>query len=212
MTHLELHFPLQGHTLPTDHGYALFGALSRLLPEAHDSDWLAVATLPGVARGDGTLHLDRQAPLKLRLPQDRIPLVLKLAGKRLNIGGHDLRLGVPQIFLLQPAPALYARLVTIKKFTEPDPFLDAVCRKLDELGIHGEPALGPRRVVRVGQHTIVGFGLAVHELSDEASLVLQERGMGGRRHMGCGFFSPIELQRVIGEPPKRMIERLEAEQ
>ncbi len=211
MHFLELRFPIQGQTLPTDHGYALFAAFSRLLPEAHDSDWLAVATLPGLARGDGTLQLDPQAALKLRLPQDRVPLVLKLAGKRLNIGGHDLRLGAPQIFLLQPAPALYARLVTIKKFTEPEPFLDAVCRKLDELGIKGEPTLGPRRVVRVGNHTIVGFALAVHELSDEASLVLQERGMGGRRHVGCGFFTPIELERVIGEPPRRMIERMEAE-
>jgi CRISPR-associated protein Cas6 len=206
MMHLELRFPIQGETLPTDHGYALFGALSRLLPEAHDSDWLAVATLPGLARGDGTLHLDPQAPLKLRLPQDRVPLVLKLAGKRLNVAGHDLRLGAPQIFLLQPAPALYARLVTIKKFTEPEPFLDAACRKLDELGIQGEPTLGPRRVLRVGNHTIVGFALAVHDLSDEASLVLQERGMGGRRHMGCGFFTPVEIRRVIGERPQRMQE------
>lgn len=215
MIHVELRFPFQGQTLPTDHGYALFAALSRLLPEAHDSAWLAVSTLPGMARGDGTLQLDPQAALRLRiriedepqppnqlqvdpqavlsscLPHERVPLVLKLAGKRLNIGGHDLRLGAPQIFLLQPASALYARCVTIKKFTEPEPFLDAVCRKLDELGVKGEPVLGPRRVVRVGNHTIVGFGLAVHELSDEASLVLQEKGMGGRRHMGCGFFNPI---------------------
>jgi CRISPR-associated protein Cas6 len=212
MIHVELRFPIIGKTLPSDHGYALFAALSRLLPEAHEGDWLAVSTLPGLARGDGTLQLDPQATLRLRLPQDRVSLVLKLAGKRLNVGGHDLRLSAPQIFLLQPASALYARCVTIKKFTEPEPFLDAVCRKLDELGIRGEPVLGPRRVLRVGNHTIVGFALAVHELSDEASLVLQEKGMGGRRHMGCGFFNPITLERVIGEPPKRMLERMEGRQ
>jgi CRISPR-associated protein Cas6 len=198
MIHVELRFPTLGKTLPTDHGYALFAAISRLIPEAHESDWLAVSTLPGVARGDGTLQLDPQAMLKLRLPQDRVPLLLKLAGKRLNLAGHDLRLSAPQIFLLQPAMALYARMVTIKKFTEPEPFLDAVCRKLDELGVKGEPAPGPRRVVRVGNHTIVGFALAVHELSEEASLVLQERGMGGRRHMGCGFFEPIKLPKMRG--------------
>lgn len=191
MTTIELHFSFTGATLPSDHGYALYGAISRLLPEAHEADWLAIETIPGAARGDGITQLDQQAALKIRLPQDRIPLLLKLAGKRLDVSGHQLRLGAPQIYLLQPAPALYARIVTIKGFTEPEAFLAAVCRKLDEQGITGEPSIGPRRVVRVGNHTIVGFSLAIHDLTDEGSLTLQERGLGGRRRMGCGIFFPV---------------------
>jgi len=192
MTYVELKFPFTGSTMPSDQGYALFGAISRLIPEAHGSDWLAIETLPGTARGDGVTQLDHEASLKIRLPQDRIPLILKLAGKRLELDGHAIRLGAPQIFLLKPWPQLYARIVTIKGFTEPEPFLDAVCRKLDELGVTGEPTVGPRRVVRVGNHTIVGFALAVRDLSDEGSIILQERGIGGRRRMGCGFFNPIK--------------------
>ena len=203
MVHVELHFPFTGATLPSDHGYALYGAISRLIPEAHEADWLAIETIPGTARGDGVTQLDRAASLRVRLPQDRVPLLLKLASKRLELDGHAIRLGAPQIFLLKPSPQLYARIVTIKGFTEPEAFLDAVCRKLDEMGVTGEPAVGPRRVVKVGQHTIVGFALAVHELSDEGSIILQERGLGGRRRMGCGIFSPIAVDRVIGEPPRR---------
>jgi CRISPR-associated protein Cas6 len=191
MVHVELRFPIQGAQLPSDQGYALFGAISRVIPEAHDSDWLAVETLPGVARGDGLTQLDGRARLKVRAPQDRVPLLLKLAGKRLEVDGHAVRLGAPQIYLLKPSSALYARVVTIKGYTEPEPFLEAVCRKLDALGIKGEPVVGPRRVLKVGTHTVVGFALAVHELSDEASILLQERGIGGRRHMGCGIFNPI---------------------
>jgi CRISPR-associated protein Cas6 len=100
-------------------------------------------------------------------------------------------LGAPQIYLLKPTPTLYARIVTIKGFTEPEPFLDAVCRKLDEMSVKGEPVVGPRRVVRIGKHTVVGFALAVHDLSEEGSIILQEHGIGGRRRMGCGFFNPI---------------------
>jgi CRISPR-associated endonuclease/helicase Cas3 len=203
MITVELHFPFTGVTLPSDHGYALYGAISRLIPEAHQTDWLAIETLPGIARGDGITQLDQQARLKIRLPQDRVPLVLKLAGKRLEIDGHSIRLGAPQIYLLKPSSALYARIVTIKGYIEPGPFLDAVCRKLDEMGVKGEPVIGPRRVVKVGDHIVIGFALAVHELSDEGSIVLQERGIGGRRRMGCGIFNPIELDRVIGKPPKR---------
>jgi CRISPR-associated protein Cas6 len=203
MITVELHFPFTGATLPSDHGYALYGAISRLIPEAHEADWLAIETIPGTARGDGVTQLDREASLKIRLPQDRVPLLLKLASKRLELDGHAIRLGAPQIFLLKPSPQLYARIVTIKGFTEPEPFLDAVCRKLDEMGVTGEPTVGPRRVVKVGNHTIVGFALAVHELSDEGSIILQERGLGGRRRMGCGIFWPIAIDRLIGEPSRR---------
>jgi CRISPR-associated protein Cas6 len=191
MTYVELQFPFTGKTLPSDHGYGLYGAISRVIPEAHSADWLAIETIPGAARGDGVTQLDPQARLKMRIPQDRVPLMLKLAGKRLEIDGHAIRLGAPQIYLLKPTTALYARIVTIKGFTEPEPFLDAVCRQLDELGVKGEPTPGERRVVKVGNHTIVGFGLTIHELSDQGSLILQERGIGGRRRMGCGFFNPI---------------------
>jgi CRISPR-associated protein Cas6 len=191
MVYVELRFPLTGTSLPSDQGYALFSAISRRLPEVHTADWLAIETVPGIARGDGVTQLAEDAKLRIRLPQDRVPLLLKLAGRRLEVDGHAVRLGAPQIHLLQPASALYARLVTIKGYTEPEPFLDAVCRKLDEMGVQGEPEVGPRRVLKVGSHTVVGFGLAIHELNDDASILLQERGLGGRRHMGCGVFNPI---------------------
>lgn len=190
MVYVELRFPVLGTTLSSDHGYALFSAISRLIPEAHGADWLAVETVPGTARGDGAIYLNSRARLKMRLPQDRLAMMMKLAGRRLDVDGNHIRLGVPQIFMLKPSADLYARCVTIKKFTEPEPFLDAVARKLDELGLKGEPELGPRRAFRVGNHTIVGFGLSLHDLSDEGSIVLQERGLGGRRHFGCGIFIP----------------------
>lgn len=196
MTCIELQFPFTGTTLPSDHGYGLYGAISRIIPEAHRADWLAIETIPGIGRGDGVVQLDQQAKMKIRMPYDRIPLMLKLAGKRLEIDGHAIRFGAPQIFLLRPATALYARIVTIKGFIEPGLFLDAACRQLGELGVQSEPVVGPRRVVKIGNHTVVGFALAIHELSDEGSVVLQERGIGGRRRMGCGIFFPMPHSKV----------------
>lgn len=194
MLYIELRFPVVGKALPSDHGYAMYSAISRLIPEAHQADWLAVETVPGTARGDGGIHINERARLRMRMSQDRLPLMLKLAGKRLEVDGYPVRLGVPQTFLLNPSPALYARCVTIKKFMEPEPFLDAVRRKLDELEVKAQPEIGPRRAFRVGSHTIVGFGLTLRELTDEDSVLVQERGIGGRRHMGCGFFMPIAPQ------------------
>jgi CRISPR-associated protein Cas6 len=55
---------------------------------------------------------------------------------------------------------------------------------------------GPRRgqprrqVLRVKDAVIVCFALRVRGLSSADSLRLQERGLGGRRRMGGGFFLP----------------------
>ena len=191
MVFVELKFPVLGSSLPSDHGYAVYSCVSRLIPQVHEGDWLAIDTMPGTSRGDGVIVINERARLRMRAPMDFVKLLMQLAGKRLDVDGHQVRLGIPQIFLLQPAGTLYARCVTIKKFTEPEPFLEAVKRKLEEMSVRGVPAVGPRRAFRVSNHTIVGFGLTVDGLSDEDSLLLQQRGLGGRRHMGCGFFVPI---------------------
>jgi CRISPR-associated protein Cas6 len=194
-----VHFPVQGRQLPADHGYALYSAVTRQLPALHGAPWLGLELLSGVPWREGVIVLPtRGAQLRLRIPADRYAAVLPLAGKRVDIAGHPLRLGIPIARPLQPAPSLYARVVTIKKFTEPEPFLDAARRQLDALGVSATPELPRdeqgrfrRRVIRIHGHTIVGFSLAAHGLSDEDSIRLQTHGLGGRRSMGCGHFNPI---------------------
>ncbi|MBK6797764.1 MAG: hypothetical protein IPG76_13560 [Acidobacteria bacterium] len=53
---------------------------------------------------------------------------------------------------------------------------------------------------------MVGFALAIHDISDEGSILLQEHGIGGRRRIGCGIFFPIRIDLNIGEPPRRIRE------
>jgi CRISPR-associated protein Cas6 len=190
MIYLELRFPVIGSALPSDHGYAMFSAICKAIPEAHEADWIAVETVPGHARGDGATQLNPRARLRMRIPHERLPLMLRLAGKRLVVGTYDLRLGIPRVNLLRPSEALYARCVTIKGFTDPEPFLGAVKRKLAEMGVAADAEVGPRRVLRVGNHTIVGFALMIRGLDEQNSILLQERGLGGRKHFGCGYFIP----------------------
>jgi CRISPR-associated protein Cas6 len=63
-----------------------------------------------------------------------------------------------------------------------------------ELGCTGRPHVGRRRVINIAGKKVVGFALDVSELSPESSLKLQEQGLGGRRHMGCGLFLPTRLR------------------
>jgi CRISPR-associated protein Cas6 len=184
--YVTVHFPLQGRQLPADHGYALYSAITRQLPELHSASWLSIELISGVPWRVGII------------PADRYGHVLPLAGRRLDLSGHVIRLGIPSARPLLPAPSLYARAVTIKKFTDPEPFLDAARRQLDALSVNAtlelpldEQGRFRRRILKIHDKTIVGFSLAVHGLSDDDSLLLQSVGIGGRRTMGCGLFNPI---------------------
>jgi CRISPR-associated protein Cas6 len=196
MNHIELKIPVTGTAVPSHHGYELFSAICRHVPEAHAADWLAVDTLPGIAKGNNTTKLDSEAKLKIRVPQERVALILALAGKRLSLGQYQIQLGTPQINLLRPSASLHARIVTIKNHQEANTFLAAVYQKLALLKVAGEAAIGTRRVVKVSNHVVVGFALTVHGLSNEDSLLLQEQSIGGRRRFGCGYFNPISSLRL----------------
>lgn len=211
--YINVSFSLAGKQLPADHGYLLYSAISKSTSSLHGIDWLAIELISGFPSGRGLIALpEREAILRLRIPADHYRDVLPLAGKRLDIGGHQIRLGLPVARPLEPAPSLYARVVTIKKFTEPEPFIDAVKRKLDSFGVKGRVELPRdeqdryrRRVVTIHGKSVIGFSLAVHELNDGDSLLLQAGavkvvdGAGttqlhsifSRRTMGCGFFNPV---------------------
>jgi CRISPR-associated protein Cas6 len=170
--------------------------------------------ISGLPSGRGLIALsERDATLRLRIPADHYRDVLPVAGKQLDIGGHQIRLGLPVARPLEPAPSLYARVVTIKKFTEAEAFSEAVKRKLNSFGVKGRVELPRdeqgryrRRIVTIHGKSVVGFSVAVHELNDEDSLLLQAGAVkvvspdGGatqwqsifsRRAMGCGFFNPV---------------------
>ena len=198
LPHVELSFGISGQTLPADHGYGLYSALAHQEPALHQQEWLSLQTITGIPDQQGKIHLTDKSRLRIRLPGDKVPLVYTLAGKQLTIGNHHIRLHIPQIFDLKPARKLRSRIVTIKKFQEPETFLDAVKRQLNELGIQatvaipinakGEP---DRKSIKITRYAVVGFGLEVTDLRDEDSIKLQIFGLGGKRRMGCGVFVPM---------------------
>ncbi len=187
---IDLAFRLMGTTIPVDHGYVLYSALARLVPALHDAAEVGVHPIRGRYQGDGALALAAFSRLTLRLPDHGIPTFLPLAGKALDLEGHRLRVGVPEVRALRAAATLYARLVTIKGFLEPAPFLEAARRQLHDMGVVADLQVGVRRTVRVKDKPAVGFDVIAAGLSPEASVRLQEEGIGGRRRLGCGIFLP----------------------
>ncbi len=210
MAKIDLQFRLIGELIPADHGYQLFSAISRLIPSLHGDGEVGVLPVSGRLVGDRRLALTDKSFLTLRLPSERIGDVLPLAGQKLQVGEHKILVGAPYTRSLVPSARLYSRLVVIKGFMEPEPFLDAVRRQLADMAVKGAPNLveqghiaaanqgrpdgtrSPflRRTIRIRDKEVVGFALRVAELTAEESIRVQEKGIGGRRRFGCGIFIP----------------------
>jgi CRISPR-associated protein Cas6 len=219
MNFVDLIFPAQGAAIPRNHGYALYGAVARIAPTVHAAKDIGIFPINGTSAGDGTLLLNDRSSLRFRVLADRLPILLPLAGKAMELDGHRLRLGVPHVAALIPAPVLSSSLVLIKLadpgkkdaggVVTPDAFLAAAKRKLVAMNIDAEPGIqkirtGPRagqarrRVIRVKDQTHVGYGMIVQGLTAEESIRLQEAGIGGRRLMGCGLFLPERSEKYDG--------------
>lgn len=191
MTTIELHYPLPGRTqsIPADHGYALLGAISRLLPAVHGGNGFALAPIAGRQIGNREMMTTRESRLVIRTTTDRIADFLPLAGKSIEIAGRQLIVGIPSVQAIAPSPSLRARLVTIKGFFDQEAFKDAVRRQLDQLSVgECEVSITSRRTIRIHGREIVGFSTRLDHLTDDDSIRVYVNGIGGRRHMGCGVF------------------------
>lgn len=188
------------HALPADHGYLLYSAVSRALPEVHQADGYGIHPIRGRQLGGRTLQLTEHSRLVIRTDAEQIARFLPLSGKPLRLLDRTLRIGVPQVRSLVPAVALRSRLVTIKLAeaisergaAAAEAFAAACRRQLTEMGISAEAklSLGKRRTLRIKDKEVVGYEVCVAALTAEESLAVQEHGLGGRRHMGCGILVP----------------------
>lgn len=198
--YVELSFSITGQSLPADHGYGLYSAIAHICPFIHECDGISIQTIVGIPDRKGKIYLAERSNLRIRILMDYVPLIYPLAGKMLEIGGHKIQLGIPQLFMLSSASSLRARLVVIKNHEQPDSFLEAAKLQLAALGISGtlsiplnERGEADRKTIKIKTYSIVGFGVEVSDLSDEDTLKLQIKGLGGKRRMGCGVFVSKEM-------------------
>ena len=199
--------------IPADHGYLLYGAVTSVVPALHgssgDGPAYAIHPIRGQKQHGRELELLPESHLTIRISHEHVRLLLPLAGKTVRLGATSLRIGVPAVHSLVPAPILQTHLAIIKGFVEPVGFLESVKRQLAAAAIDATAQLlahstegrferrtsgsdGPvRRTLRVRDKEIVGFAVRVSGLGPDASLALQASGIGGRQHFGCGVLNPL---------------------
>jgi CRISPR-associated protein Cas6 len=150
-----------------------------------------------VIAGSDPALLSQRARLALRVRASRAAALGALAGCELRIAGHVVRLGAPSTRALHPHATLYAHKVAAQGADEPA-FMAAVQRELEALEIAGHRVCGRHQRLTVSARELDAFSLMLHGLSADASLRLQQRGLGPHRLLGCGVFVPHKSAAAVG--------------
>jgi CRISPR-associated protein Cas6 len=177
-------FPVKG-TVATDSGYLWFAGLSVVAPSLHDDmDWIL-----GPITGKRTGARREGTTLTIRGPLS--PKFLALSGCEIQVGDATVVLSDPSVRLLVPHAKLMSRFVTTNAET-PAQQREEIARQIYLLAPRCLVKFGHTDSILVKGNHIWGSAVEVSGLSSEESLAIQACGVGGRRHMGGGYFSQGE--------------------
>jgi CRISPR-associated protein Cas6 len=210
----DVQFKIQGETIAGDYNYFLYSAISHICPWIHQIDDYKIGIHPikGCMK-DRRLILTKNSFLILRIPENCLKHCLVLGGRTFNIGADTIAISSPTYSPLYPSHALWSYNVTVRapdKLT-PEIFFNSIKSQLEFHKIKAIPSFMLKqsghkkdgipnkdstpyiwRTFNIKGKHIVGYPLVIQELSSEDSIKLQQVGLGGRRHFGCGIFVPFE--------------------
>ncbi len=187
---VDMVFELSGGTLPPAYPYALWGELTRLVPQLGDDENVGVIPLRAAESNEGML-LPKRAKLVLRLPPELAGIVSGLAQKQMRVSGSELQLGCCKTRPIQPYSTLHAQLVT--GADDEIAFVAEVEAALAAMGVKAKMICGQHRTLADGARAISGYSLVLHDLTPEDSLRVQYTGLGRERCFGCGIFVPYKV-------------------
>ncbi|OGT05635.1 MAG: hypothetical protein A2143_04270 [Gallionellales bacterium RBG_16_57_15] len=61
------------------------------------------------------------------------------------------------------------------------------------MSIQGRLICGRQQTLSDNSHSLIGHSLVIYDLAPEASLHLQNAGLGAGRQFGCGIFMPYKI-------------------
>ncbi len=203
---VDVVFAITCRSLPVDHAYALSRAIQAVLPWFADEPQAGLHTVHGAASGagwqrpegeDARLQLSRRTKLVLRLPGHRMADAAALTGRTLDVAGSPMRVGPLSARPLLRIASLFSRSVLLEDVADESAFIAAATEALRALGVAASTLLCGREVTLAtpdGSYRTRSLMLTV--ATPAQSLLLQRRGLGKARKLGCGVFIP---HKAIGD-------------
>lgn len=205
---VDLLFAIDCKRLPVDHAYALSSAVRALVPWFDEEPRLGVHTIHVAGSQNGwerpehspeaLIMVSRRTKLTIRVPSTRADdLVVRLQGRRIDVGGQSLTIGAAKPKPLSQETTIFARYVAAypdadtEAFADESRFLEAAARALSALDIRVRKALcGKAAILHTPDGPIHTRTLMLAGLTREESIRLQREGLGPHRALGCGLFIP----------------------
>lgn len=208
---VDLAFAIDCRHLPVDHAYPLAEAIVAVLP------WMADEPLAGIhqihvassqngwerpdAESDQPLILSRRTKLTLRVPTSRVADTEKLTGVKLDVAGHAMTIGAAKSRPMSRHATQLARYVAVAEVEDESGFLSWAEAELGAMGIVLKKALcGIARPIQTPHGVVQTRSLLVANLTPENAMLLQVRGLGPHRALGCGLFSAHKGMDPVKKP------------
>ncbi len=195
----DLVFRLHGKSLGIDHAWALAQGLRKHL----DDDTCARIGVHGIRMAgsgngwtrsehlDAELPLSRRARLVIRVHRDDCEQVTRISNRTLRVGVRAVEIGTSTVRKLSDLGTLYARAICCDAKQSEQKFLEDVASRLYRMEINVSRMIcGKSSVIRGADKPIFTRALMVADLKPEESVLLQQRGIGDARLLGCGLFVP----------------------
>ncbi len=197
----DLAFRMQARCLPVDHAYALSRAITGVLPWLESEPDAGIHLIHVAESGNGwyrpadsegaLLQLSRRTRLRLRLPKARLDDARALTGHRLDVGGHEMTVGAATVRPLSAQTTLFSRHVIVETVQTESEFVTHYVAELERLGIQVRKLLcGRQSSFAFPTQRVLVRSLMLADLKPEESVLLQQRGLGPGRGIGCGLFIP----------------------
>jgi CRISPR-associated protein Cas6 len=195
----DLVFSLRGSKLAIDHAFALAEALeSHLGAETCARIGVHGVHMAGSGNGwtrpqqsDTEMPLSRRARLAIRLHREDHEAVAGISDQTLQLGRQQLQVGASSTRRLSSMANLYARAVCCDPDQSEPEFLAQVAVDLQRLDIKVTRMIcGRSGEIRSNRGNLFTRTLLVADLKPDASVRLQQQGLGEARLLGCGLFVP----------------------
>jgi len=198
---VDLAFAIKCPMLPIDHAHVLSVGLQAALPWLAGEELAGIHLIHGAASGNGwyrpedgadqLLQLSRRARMRLRVPRHRLDDARQLTGRTLDIDGYTLEVGKSEVHLFTTLPTLFSRYVMTREEVGEEEFMQQAANELEALGIACRKMLcGITHTLTFPDGPVFTRSLMVADLESQASVRLQQVGLGTGRKIGCGLFVP----------------------
>jgi len=196
--------------LPVDHAYALSSAIHDSLPWFGDEEHAAMHTIHVAESGNGWQRPDepgalllpsRRTRLTLRVPGHRVSDARDLVGKTLTIAEeYTVSINKASVRPLSDITTLFARYIVADDGDSEEQFVENIVAQLRAVNIRPRKLLcGIEKRISTPDGSIRTRSLMLADLEFDESILLQQKGLGTHRRMGCGIFIPHKDINQISE-------------